>query len=143
MSTQTIESPFLRLALKADALVTGANAVAYLAAFAVLDSWLGVPAGFLVAVGAFLAVYAGLVWRVATRPRMPRAAVVAVVEANLLWAAGSVFALALDWFSPTVGGQVVIAVQAAGVVAFAALQSLALTRAARPAPRVPEAPARA
>jgi hypothetical protein len=138
-----IDSPLLRLALKLDALVTGANALAYLAAFALLDSWLGVPAGFLVAIGAFLAVFAGLVYALATRPSMPRAAVVAVIEANLLWAAGSVLALALDWFSPTLGGQVVIAVQAAGVVGFAALQYLALTRAARPAPRVPGAPARA
>ena len=59
---------------------------------------------------------------------MPRAAVVTVIAANALWAVDSLLALALDWHEPTVAGQVVIAVQAVGCAAFAALQYLGLRR---------------
>ncbi|MGH2945460.1 MAG: hypothetical protein ACRDPC_04240 [Solirubrobacteraceae bacterium] len=86
------------------------------------------PGGFLVAVGAFLIVYSGLVLRLATRPAVPRAGVVAVIAANALWAVVSLAFLALDAFSPTTAGQVVVAVQAIGVAAFAALQYVALRR---------------
>ena len=43
-------------------------------------------------------------------------------------AVDSFVALALDWFSPTLVGQVVIAVQAVGVAAFAALQYVGMRR---------------
>jgi Na+/proline symporter len=134
MSVQTTLSPttadgaLLRFALKADAVITGINALAYLAAFAVLDSWLGVPTAALLGVGAFLAVYAGLVWRLATRASMPAPAVAAVIAGNVLWAVDSLIALGLDWFSPTIAGQVVIAVQAVGVAGFAAIQYVGLRR---------------
>jgi len=116
----------LRFALTLDGVVTGAMGVAFVAGAALLDGWLGLPAGLIVGVGAFLTVYAGLVLRLATREAMPRVAVVAVIEANALWTAGSLLALALDWHEPSVAGQVIIAVQAVGTAAFAALQYLAL-----------------
>ena len=119
----------LRFVLKADAAVTGANAVAYLAGAPILSDWLGIPTGVLLAVGAFLAVYAALVYRLATRPAMPKAAVTAVVIANALWAVDSLLALALDWFSPTLAGQIAIAVQAVGVAAFALVQAAAMASA--------------
>jgi hypothetical protein len=137
MSVQTtIATPttagggLLRFALKADAVITGLNALAYLAAFAVLESLLGVPTAALLGVGAFLAVYAALVWRLATRPTMPGPAIAAVIAFNVLWAVDSLIALGLDWFSPTLGGQIVIAVQAVGVAGFAAIQYLGLRRQA-------------
>jgi hypothetical protein len=108
--------------------ITGINALAYLAAFAVLDSLLGVPTAALIGVGAFLAVYAALVGRLATRPAVPVPAVAAVIAGNVLWAVDSLIALGLDWFSPTLGGQIVIAVQAVGVAGFAAIQYLGLRR---------------
>jgi hypothetical protein len=133
MSTQTFaastRADLLRLVLVADAAVTGANAVAYVAGALLLDSWLGVPAGALVAIGAFLAVYSALVLRVATRPELPRTAVAAVIAANAAWAVGSLLALASDAFTPTTGGQVWIAVQAVAVAGFAALQWIGLRRA--------------
>ena len=124
-----VDGRLLRGALKLDAVVTAANAVAYAAGAAVLSDWLGVPAGALVAIGAFLAVYAAGVWRLATRPAMPVPAVWAVIGLNLAWAVDSFLLLALDGFSPTVAGQVVVAVQAVGVVGFAALQWVGLRRA--------------
>jgi hypothetical protein len=133
MSTQTFavntRADLLRLVLVADAAVTGANAVAYIAGAPLLDSLLGVPAGALIAIGAFLAVYAGLVLRLATRPEMPPTGVVAVIAANVAWAAGSLATLASDAFTPTTAGQVWIALQAAVVTAFAALQWAGLRRA--------------
>ena len=81
------------------------------------------------AVGAFLIAYAALVLRLATRPAMPRAAVVAVIAANVLWAVDSLIALALDWFTPTTAGQVLIAVQAVLVAGLAALQYVGLKQA--------------
>jgi hypothetical protein len=128
--TRTAGGRLLRLALKLDAVVTGANGVALLLASAALDGWLGLPTAMLAAVGAFLVVYAGLVWALAARPAMPTAAVYAVIGANALWAIDSVAALALDWFSPALPGQIVIAVQALGVTLFAALQYAALRRGA-------------
>jgi hypothetical protein len=112
----------LRGALKLDAVVTGANAVAYVAGAALLSDWLGLPVALLVAVGTFLAVYAAGVWHVATRPSVAAAAVWAVIALNVAWAADSFLMLAVDGFSPTLAGQVVVAVQAVGVLGFAALQ---------------------
>lgn len=116
----------LRFALTLDGVATGANGVLYLAGAPLLDGWLGLPTEMLMAVGAFLIVYAALVLRLATRPAMPRAAVAAVIAANLLWAVDSLIALALDWFTPTTAGQVLIAVQAVLVAGLAALQYVGL-----------------
>jgi hypothetical protein len=130
MSTHSLattpRADLLRLALVADAAVTGANAFAYLAGAVVLDSVLGVPTALLLVLGAFLAVYSALVLRLATRPA--RAGVVAVILANLTWAAGSLLVLALDTFTPDPVGQVWIALQAVVVAGFAALQYLGLRR---------------
>jgi hypothetical protein len=118
----TPRAGLLRFALTADAAVTGVNAVAYIAGAVVLDSVLGVPAGLLLALGAFLAAYATFVGFVATRPSPPRAAVIAVIEGNALWVAASLLLLALDTFTPTTAGQVWIALQAVTVGGLAALQ---------------------
>ena len=116
----------LRLALKLDALVTGLNGAAYLAAATALDSPLGVEAGVLRPIGAFLLVYAAAVWVVATRAEIRPAAVRTVVAANAIWAADSLVVLAAGWLSPTTVGGVWIALQALVVAGFAALQAYAL-----------------
>jgi hypothetical protein len=116
----------LKFALTLDGVVTSANGIALLAGAALLDEWLGLPASLLVAVGAFLTVYGGLVLKLASRPA--KAAVVAVIATNVVWAADALLALALDWHEPTLAGQIVIAVQAVGCAGFAALQYLGLRR---------------
>lgn len=131
-TTETLVTPreagggLLKFALTLDGVVTGANGIALLAGAALLDEWLGLPASLLVAVGAFLTVYGGLVLELAGRP--VKAAVVAVIAANVVWAADTLLALALDWHDPTLAGQLVIAVQAVGCAGFAALQYLGLRR---------------
>ncbi len=52
-----------------------------------------------------------------------------MLAANVLWAVDSALLLAADWFSPTTAGQVVVALQAAGVTGLAALQYAGLRRA--------------
>jgi hypothetical protein len=125
------DAPLLRFALRFDALTTAVGGVGYVAAFALLDGWLGLPSGLLIAVGVALAAYGLLVWQLAARPAMPRIAVVAVIAANAIWAVDSFVLLALDGFSPTLAGQILIAVQAVAVAGYAALQYLGLRRADR------------
>ncbi|MEV5550410.1 hypothetical protein AB0L35_30450 [Streptomyces sp. NPDC052309] len=115
----------LRRFLALDAVVTGGNAVAYLALSGPLGRFLGAGSGLLLALGAFLAGYAGAVGLLASRRHPPALAVRAVVEANLAWAALSFVALAV-WLSPTTAGAVWTVLQALTVTGFALLQHTAL-----------------
>jgi hypothetical protein len=125
----TTDAGLLRFALRLDAAVTAANGIAYLSLCWLLEGWLGVPVGFLAAVGAFLLGFAAFVGRLGAQAEPHRGAVVAVIAANVLWALDSALLLAADWFSPTTGGQIVIALQAFGVAGLAALQYAGLRRA--------------
>ncbi|HEV2062011.1 MAG TPA: hypothetical protein VGR12_04090 [Solirubrobacteraceae bacterium] len=124
MTTITHPAPALslRFALKLDAVVTGANGASYLVAAAPLEDLLGLDAVLLRGLGAFLLVFAGAVWLTATRREIPRPAVLAIVDANLVWALGSALAAAAQWGSPTTAGTVWIVLQALTVAGFAALQ---------------------
>ncbi|MEV5356648.1 hypothetical protein ACIPM2_21420 [Streptomyces sp. NPDC086081] len=115
----------LRRFLALDAAVTGANALAYLALSGPLGRFLGVDAALLLALGAFLAVYATGLGLLASRRRPPAPGVRTVVEANLAWAVLSLAALAL-WLSPSTAGAVWTVLQALTVAGFAALQHLSL-----------------
>ena len=115
-----------RVALKLDAVVTGANGAAYLAAAGLLDGPLGLPEGFLRATGAFLIVFAACVWFTATRPNINRNAVGAVIALNALWVVDSIALAAFGWYDLTTGGAIWVVLQAIVVAAFAALQAYAL-----------------
>lgn len=115
----------LRRFLALDALVTGTNAVAYLAVSGPLGRFLGVRPGLLLVLGAFLAGYAAAVGLTASRPHPPTPGVRAVVDANLAWAVLSCLALAL-WLAPSTAGTVWTVLQAVTVAGFAALQHGAL-----------------
>ncbi|WP_328874898.1 hypothetical protein OHT76_35210 [Streptomyces sp. NBC_00287] len=115
----------LRRFLALDAVVTGANALAYLAASGPLGRLFGVDSTLLLELGVFLAVYAGGVGWLASRARPATFPVRVVIEANFAWAALSLLALAV-WLSPTATGAVWTVMQALTVAAFAALQHIAL-----------------
>ena len=115
----------LRRFLVLDALVTGANGLAYLVASGPLGRFLGTDSGLLLVLGGFLAVYAAAVGLLATRARPAALPVRAVVEVNLAWTAPSFVALAL-WLSPTTAGAVWTVLQALTVAGFALLQYTAL-----------------
>jgi hypothetical protein len=127
-TTATTGPVSLRAALLLDATVTGANAVAYVAGAAVLDSLLGPSSLHLVALGAFLAVCAGILAITGTRRPIPRGWALFAAEVNIAWAIGSVTVVAFDWLDLTTTGQVWTILQGALVAGFAALQFLALRR---------------
>ncbi|MFF7450444.1 MULTISPECIES: hypothetical protein [unclassified Streptomyces] len=115
----------LRRFLALDAVVTGANALAYLALSGPLGRLFGVDRALLLALGGFLAVYAAAVGLLGSRARPATLPVQAVVEANLAWSALSCLALAL-WLTPTATGAVWAVLQALTVAGFAVLQYAAL-----------------
>jgi hypothetical protein len=127
LETRTALSP-LRFALRVDAVVTGANGVAYLAAATVLDDVLGPTAGFLRAIGVFLIVFTAGVWAVSLPARPSPAAVDAVVLANVFWVGASVALVLTEWQHLTTVGVVWVLLQAVVVGAFAAAQGWALIR---------------
>lgn len=116
MST-TRTSPFLRKALLA------------LAAGGLADL-LGVPAGLPRWAGIALLPFAALLAFLATRERLARPVVWAVIAANLVWAVDSILLLFVGWIEPTVPGVAFIVAQAAVVAVFAELQWLGLRRSA-------------
>ncbi|MDO0910344.1 hypothetical protein QQM39_05595 [Streptomyces sp. DT2A-34] len=118
---QTVLRRFLAL----DAVVTGANGLAYLVASGPLGRLLGVDRALLLALGAFLTVYAAAVGLLASRARPAAFPVRAVIEANLAWAVLSLVAL-LVWLTPTTAGAVWTVLQALTVAGFAGLQYAAL-----------------
>jgi hypothetical protein len=123
--------PLLRLALKLDAVVTGANGAAYLAAAGPLSDLLGLSEALLRGAGAFLLAYAAVVWIVGTRREIPRGPVYAIVAANAIWAVDSVVMAIAGWGDPTTAGTVWILLQAVVVAGFAELQLTGLRQKGR------------
>ena len=115
----------LRRFLALDALVTGVNGLAYVAASGPLGRLLGIDSTLLLGLGVFLLVFAADVGWLASR-REPSAFLTRlVIEANVVWAVAGLAALAL-WLTPTTAGAVWVVVQAVTVGGFAALQFGAL-----------------
>lgn len=123
----------LRVALKLDAIVTGANGAAYVLIAGPLADLLGMPTSFLRAIGVFLVIFAIAVWETATTTsdRPAPAAVLAVIALNVLWVVDSLVVLATGAYDPTTVGAVWIALQAATVAGFAGLQAAGRRRASQ------------
>lgn len=126
---------FLRLALKLDAIATGAVGVLLLLAAATVVGdgrpfvrLLGMSISLLVSVGLFLVVFAAFVWVVGSRRRVGRPAAREVIAINAVYAVGCVVVVAAGWFSLTAFGVAFVLVQAAAVALFAALKFLGLRR---------------
>jgi hypothetical protein len=121
---------FLRFALVADALASGATGLLAFACAAILEGWLGLPAKLLFYAGLSLIPYAAIVAYVGTRATIVRAAVWAIIAYNVTWALDSVVLLVSGAVAPTALGYAFVIFQAAAVAAFAALQYAGLRRAA-------------
>ena len=118
----------LRGVLRTDALVSGVNGIAYVAAAPVLDEVLGLSAPFLRGVGVFLVLFAATVWAVAARTPASATAVRELIAANVLWTVASV-AFVLSGATDLTGvGAAWIVVQAAAVLGLAGAQAWALRR---------------
>lgn len=123
-------APLLRKVLLLDGLASGTLGVAHLALAGVLDSALGMPAWFLLTIGAVLVIWAAVVSWVGTRALIRRPGIWAVIGLNVVWAVDSVVLLAAGWFDVTVLGEVFVLAQAVAVLGFAALQYVGLRRVA-------------
>ena len=121
----------LRMALKLDAVASGALGALSLFAGTVLDELLGIPLALLVPVGLFLLAYAAFVWIVGTRRRINTTSAWVVISLNLVWAADSVVVVLVGPFPLTGLGVAFVLAQAAAVFLFADLQFLGLRRARR------------
>lgn len=123
------DTRLLRLALRLDAVATGAVGAAALIGCAALDSVLGLPVAFLGGIGAFLVLYALFVARVGAASAPNRTAVRAVIGSNLAWFALSAVTVAAGWLDPTGLGTALIVVQAVAVLGFADVQLFGLRKA--------------
>lgn len=118
----------LRATLGLDAILTGINGLAYLAASSVLDEALGMPTSVIRGVGALVLLYAVAVLAVRAPATISRRLAYGVVVTNVVWAVAS-FAVAIGgWYSPARIGTVWIVTQACAVAGIAALQVTALRR---------------
>jgi hypothetical protein len=123
ITTITRRPTLLRDVMRFDAVVTGANGIAYLALAEPLAELLGLSSPLLRGVGAFLVVFAAFVALAGTRAPM------AVIAANVAWASGSIVAAIAGWGTPETVGTIWIVLQAITVGAFAELGIAGVSRA--------------
>jgi hypothetical protein len=125
MSAVTVR-PASRFWFRADALVTGANALLYLALHQVLPAVLGAGRGLYLAAGAVLLVVTIGLSVVAMASSRPRVLPETLAVINVVWALGS-FAVAItNPFTLTTAGLVWTVLQGVVVLGFAVLQLRAL-----------------
>jgi hypothetical protein len=122
---------FLRLALAADAVVTGVNGLVYLAFAAPVSDLLGPGAPLLREIGVFLLLYGAAVGVLAGRHTLTRTATRAVIALNIVWTLASVAAVVTGAMDLTTIGAVWAVAQALVVALFAELQITGLRKAGR------------
>ena len=120
---------FLRFALLADAVASGATGLLMIAGAEALDRLLGLPVPLMREAGLLLVPYVALVAFVGTRENIPVAAVKTIVALNVLWVLGSIGLLISGLVAPTMLGYAFVIVQAIAVGVFAELQIIGLRRA--------------
>ena len=121
---------FLRYALLADAIASGATGLLLIAGAGLLEGFLNIPVALSREAGLVLIPYVAFVAYVGTREHIMRGAVWAIIVANAVWALASVALLVSGWIAPTLLGIVFIAMQAAVVAVFGELQFVGLRRTA-------------
>lgn len=121
-------STFLRRVLLADAVLSVPSGAAMALGGGLLAPWLGLPAWLLVPGGVALLAYAALLFRMAGRPSVPRAALWAFIGFNLVWAIDCVAIAAGVWFAPTPLGLAFLGVHVLAGLVFAELQFMGLRR---------------
>ncbi|MEA2795658.1 MAG: hypothetical protein QOI87_3038 [Bradyrhizobium sp.] len=121
-------SLFLRRAILADAIFSGASALLLTFGAGALGPWLSLPDALLRETGLFLIAYAALVGWLGTRQSMPKALVMIVIAGNAAWTIASIALLFSGTVTPNLLGEAAIAIQAIAVGTFAELQYIGLRR---------------
>ncbi|MGE0658808.1 MAG: hypothetical protein AB7F36_14505 [Reyranellaceae bacterium] len=117
---------FLRQALLLDAAASGSMGLVMAAAPGFVAGLLGLPAGFVLAIGVFFVVFALSLLALRSYP-LP-ALVWLVVLGNFAWSVASVAILFTDLIAPNTFGIVVIIAQAVAVAVFAELEMIGQRR---------------
>jgi hypothetical protein len=121
-------SLFLRRAILADALFSGASALLLSLGAGALAPLLNLPEALLRETGLFLIAYAALVGWLGTRQSMPKPLVWIVVAGNAVWTVASIALLFSGAVTPNLLGEAAVATQAIAVGVFAELQYIGLRR---------------
>ena len=119
---------FLRFALIADAVASGATAALMIAGADLLTGLLGLPVALMREAGLLLVPYVAFVAFVGTRETIARPAVWAIIALNAAWVAGSVGLLMSGLVAPSMLGTVFVIAQAVAVGVLAELQFIGLRR---------------
>jgi hypothetical protein len=125
-------SQFLRRALLADAIFSGASALLMMPAAEPLASLLNLPEALLSETGLFLIAYTVFVGWLSSRQSVAKVFVTLVVTGNAIWTGASIALLFSGWISPNLLGEVVTVVQAVATGVFAELQYVGLRRSSAP-----------
>jgi len=121
-------SLFLRRAILADAIFSGASAVLLTFGAGELAPLLNLPEALLRETGLFLVAYAALVGWLGMRPSMQKPLVAIVIAGNAAWTVASIALLFSGAVMPNLLGELFVAVQAIIVGALAELQFIGLRR---------------
>jgi len=121
-------SLFLRRAIVADAIFSGASAILLTFGAGELAPWLSLPEALLRETGLFLIAYVALVGWLGMRQAMPKPLVVIVIAGNAAWTLASIALLVSGWVNPNLLGEILVAMQAIAVGAFAELQYIGLRK---------------
>jgi hypothetical protein len=121
-------STFLRRAIQADAIVTGAVALLQTFGAGMLAPMLSLPQALVLETGLFLIAYTALVGWLGTRQSMPKALVAIVIAGNAAWALGSIALMFSGAVTPNLLGYAFIAVHAISTGVFAELQYIGLRK---------------
>lgn len=123
-------TPFLRNALNADALISGAAALLMIAGAPFLSPLLELPSGLLMGAGLVLLPFVGFLAWLGRRPSISRLSLVDVLIINAAWTVASFTLIFSGMISPNGLGVAFIAAQALAVAALTQLQYVGLRRAA-------------
>ncbi|RYE28615.1 MAG: hypothetical protein EOP23_23040 [Hyphomicrobiales bacterium] len=128
-------SRFLRNALALDAAACAVTGLLLSVGAGSLSGLLGFPAEFLRGAGLLLLPCAALLAIFASRARLPRLAIYAVIGVNILWVADSVLILVAGWFAPSTLGIAFVLAQAAAVAVVTELEVIGLKKSGTEAAR--------
>lgn len=122
-------TPFLRNALRADAIVSGAAAILMAAGAPYIAPLLGLPSGLLFWAGLALLPFIAMLFVVSRRQSVSRMVLIDIIAINALWVVGSFALLFSGVLSPNMLGMAFIAAQALSVALLAELQFVGFRRA--------------
>lgn len=121
-------SRFLRNVLALDAAACAATGLLLSFGAGALSGLLGFPAEFLRGAGLVLLPCAAALAFLASRARLPRIAIYAVIGINILWVADSILVLVAGWFQPSTLGIAFVLAQTAVVAVVTELEVIGLRK---------------